>query len=116
VGTFVTSMLYMGRFVILVDEDVDVTNLKQVLWAVGTRCDPATTLQVIKGTRSSALDPRVPPEKRAAGDWTMSMAVVDACRPFVWRKQFPVVNRVGEEVRQSVRQKWADQLESWKRG
>ena len=32
---------YLGRFVIVVDEDVDVTNLEEVIWAACTRCDPA---------------------------------------------------------------------------
>ena len=32
---------YLGRFVVVVDEDVDPSNLFDVMWAMCTRCDPA---------------------------------------------------------------------------
>ena len=32
---------YLGRFVVVVDEDVDPTDLFDVMWAMCTRCDPA---------------------------------------------------------------------------
>src|SRR5207237_6697034 len=32
---------YLGRFVVVVDDDVDPTNLEEVIWAMSTRCDPA---------------------------------------------------------------------------
>ena len=34
---------YLGRFVVVVDEDVDPTDLFDVMWAMCTRCDPART-------------------------------------------------------------------------
>ena len=34
---------YANRFIIVVDDDIDVTNLEQLIWAMCTRCDPATT-------------------------------------------------------------------------
>ena len=33
---------YANRFVIVVDDDIDVSNLEQLIWAMCTRCDPAT--------------------------------------------------------------------------
>jgi len=39
---------YLGRYVIVVDEDVDVTDLDDVMWAVCTRCDPAEDMDVIR--------------------------------------------------------------------
>jgi 4-hydroxy-3-polyprenylbenzoate decarboxylase len=111
VGAFVASSTYMGRFVILVDEDVDVTNLDEVMWVVGTRCDPLTDIQVIDGMRSSALDPRVPPEKRANRNFFMSTAVIDACRPYIWRDQFPVAAKVSDDIRAAVEAKWSELFE-----
>src|SRR5215471_13844469 len=32
---------YMGRIVVVVDDDVDPSNLADVMWAVTTRCEPA---------------------------------------------------------------------------
>jgi 4-hydroxy-3-polyprenylbenzoate decarboxylase len=38
------SAAYMGKYTIVVDEDIDVTNLEEVIWAVCTRTDPDTAL------------------------------------------------------------------------
>ena len=39
---------YLGRFVVVVDEDVDPTDLFDVVWAISTRCDPALDIEVIQ--------------------------------------------------------------------
>ena len=31
---------YMGRLIVMVDDDVDPSNLADVMWAVTTRCEP----------------------------------------------------------------------------
>ena len=36
---------YLGRFVVVVDEDVDPTDLFDVMWAICTRCDPAEDIE-----------------------------------------------------------------------
>ena len=52
-----------GRYVVVVDEDIDPTNIKEVLWAMMTRVDPPTNIDIIDGCWSTPLDPRMPPEK-----------------------------------------------------
>ena len=83
---------YCGRYVIVVDDDIDVSNLEEVMWALLTRSDPATSIDIIRNAWSTPLDPRIEPERKAAGDFTNSRAVIDACRPWHWRDQFPKVN------------------------
>ncbi len=90
---------FQGRFVIVVDDDIDPSNDQDVLWAVATRCDPATAIDIIDGCWSAALDPIISPEKRARGDYTNSRAIILACRPWYWRKDFPRVNRASDERR-----------------
>src|SRR2546430_1298229 len=51
---------YLGRFVVVVDDDVDPANLNEVLWAMCTRCDPAEDIDILRRTRSGPLDPRLP--------------------------------------------------------
>ena len=91
-----------GRYVVVVDEDIDPTNLKEVLWAMMTRVDPATNIDIVNGCWSTPLDPRMPPEKRAARDYTNSRAVFYAVRPFEWRDKFPKVSRASRELREKV--------------
>jgi 4-hydroxy-3-polyprenylbenzoate decarboxylase len=82
-----------GRYVVVVDDDIDPTNLKEVLWAMETRVDPATDIQLVEKCWSTPLDPRMPPENREAQDYTNSRAVFYAVRPWAWRDKFPMVNR-----------------------
>ncbi len=99
---------YHGRFIIVVDDDIDPTNEGDVLWAVATRCDPATAIDIVRDCWSTPLDPALTPEKRAAGNFTNSRAIINACKPFHWRDQYPRVNRVSEELRAKTREKWKE--------
>ena len=55
------------------------------------------SIEIIRGAWSTPLDPRIEPERRAVGDFTNSRAVIDACRPFHWKDQFPEVNAPSPE-------------------
>jgi UbiD family decarboxylase len=91
-----------GRYVVVVDEDIDPTNLKEVLWAMMTRVDPATDIEIVDGCWSTPLDPRMPPEKKNSGDHTNSRAIFYAVRPFTWRGQYPKVSRFQKEALDDV--------------
>ena len=102
---------YAGKFVIVVDDDIDVSDLDELLWATLTRSDPATSMDIIHNAWSSTLDPRIPPEKRERGDFTNSRLIIDACRPFHWRDQFPPVNKPSAELAREARQRFGWILE-----
>jgi len=99
---------YHGRWVIVVDDDIDPTNDEEVMWAVATRCDPATAVEIIHGCWSTPLDPTIPPEQRARGDYTNSRAILLACRPYYWKDKFPKVIRSSRELRAETLKKWPD--------
>jgi 4-hydroxy-3-polyprenylbenzoate decarboxylase len=101
---------YNGRFVVVVDEDIDPSNVDDVLWAIGTRCDPATAIDIARGAWSSALDPRVDPVDKQRGNFTSGRAIIDACRPFHWKEAFPAVSTVGERLRAETEAKWGEVL------
>jgi len=44
---------YAGRWVVVVDEDIDPSNIDEVLWAMATRCNPATDIEFIHRSRST---------------------------------------------------------------
>jgi 4-hydroxy-3-polyprenylbenzoate decarboxylase len=67
-----------------------------------TRVDPATNIDIVDGCWSTPLDPRMPPDKRAARDHTNSKAIFYAVRPFAWRDRFPKTSRVSRELREKV--------------
>ena len=97
---------YAGRYVIVVDDDIDVSNLEELIWAMITRSDPATSIDIIHNAWSTPLDPRIEPERKAAGDNTNSIAIIDACRPYHWRDKFPRVNMPTLEEQRIARQKF----------
>jgi len=96
---------YLGRFVVVVDEDIDPTNLFEVLWAMCTRCDPAEDIDIIRKMWSGPLDPRIP-----RGTTWNSRAVIDACRPYEMLKDFPPVARATPELRAKIEAKFRDVL------
>jgi UbiD family decarboxylase len=83
------AAVYMGRYVVVVDDDIDIANMDDVLWAMTTRVDPARDIEIISGAYSGPLDAALPPEDRA----TSSRAIIDATRPYAWRERFaePIV-------------------------
>lgn len=102
---------YAGKYVVVVDEDVDVSNLEELIWAMITRSDPKTSIDIIAGAWSTPLDPRIPPWEKLAGNTTNSRAIIDACRPFHWKDQFPMVNAPSAEEAARARQKFGWILE-----
>jgi len=101
----------MKTYYVTVDEDIDPTHLDEVLWAMCTRVDPATAVDVIRDAWTADLDPRVSPAKREAGDLTVGRMLINACRPFSWRDQFAKTNVFSVEERNKVQTKWRDLLE-----
>jgi 4-hydroxy-3-polyprenylbenzoate decarboxylase len=103
---------YMGRFVVVVDEDIDPRDPKDVFWAMGTRCDPATGITIVPACQTSALDPRLTPEQRQKRDYTSSRAIILACKPYEWMKDFPQRSVASPELRQRTHEKWQELFSS----
>src|SRR5579872_7143649 len=73
---------YASKYIVVVDDDVDATNLDHVLWAMIMRTDPRDSIQFLQGTWDSPADPALPPSRRAMGDLTHSVAIINACKPW----------------------------------
>jgi len=97
---------YHGRFVILVDDDIDPFDLEDVLWALATRCDPETSLDVCRRIWSYKIDPRLPKHKKEVGDYTGAVAIIDACKPYHWIDEFPRTTKISEELLKATEDKW----------
>ncbi len=97
----------LGRYVIVVDEDIEPSNIHEVLWATCTRSDPEKDIDIIRRTKSNPLDPVV---RRPAKAFFNSVAIIDACKPFEWKSEFPREVRLSPGLIQSVKTKWSDLL------
>lgn len=97
---------YMGRYVIVVDEDIDPSNLEDVIWALTTRSDPENDIEIVRRCWSGPLDPIFP----EGGKGFNSRAIIDACRPYEWREQFPPVVDVDPRLKEEVIKKWGGEI------
>jgi 4-hydroxy-3-polyprenylbenzoate decarboxylase len=96
--------------VVVVDEDVDPSNLNDVMWAVTTRCEPSEQIDIVREAWSSALDPRIPEEDKRRGVTSHSKAIVDACRPFPWIDRFPQTSALTQDEARAIEAKWGKVL------
>jgi len=101
-----------GRYVVIVDEDIDPSNIKEVLWAMQTRVDPSMDIEIVEGCSSTPIDPVMSPEKRESHDHTSSRAIFYAVRPFLWRDKFPKVSRTEQDLRRKVIDKYTSVFHS----
>jgi UbiD family decarboxylase len=109
VANNVTSTI--ARYTIVVDEDIDPSNLSQVMWAVATRADPERSIQILPHCGTSSTDITVSPEEKRKWKVTpkplySSRAVIDACQPFEWKDEWYPVARISSDLRSQLLKKW----------
>jgi UbiD family decarboxylase len=96
---------HLGRYMVVVDDDIDPSNLEEVIWAIGTRSNPERDIEVMHDMYSSPLDPIYPRKGALAFG---SRAIIDACKPFDWLSDFPKVAQSSPEARKKVMEKWKE--------
>ncbi len=97
---------YMSRYSVVVDEDIDPSNLQEVMWAVATRSDPAVDIDIIQRGMGSKNDPMFVAYQYDAP--FSSKAVIDACRPWDHIAEFPPVAEASRELQDKIRAKWKE--------
>ncbi len=97
---------YYGRYVIVVDEDIDPSYDFGVIWALGNRSNPERSLDIVREMRGGLLDVGVPPGERGL----TSKALINACIPYDQLETFPRVARFDPELRKKVIDKYGDAL------
>ncbi len=98
---------YCNRWTIVVDDDIDPTNINDVIWAMSTRVDTRDSIDIIEGGWSSALDPMC---YDGDTDRRNGRIIVDACKPFRRRDSFPIVARSSKELDARIIAKWKTHL------
>ena len=98
---------YANRWTIVVDEDIDPSNINEVIWAMSTLVDLREDIDIIDGCWSTHLDPMCYDDEN---DRRNSRAVIDACRPFYRKETFPIVARSSKELDERIRSKWSKDL------
>jgi 4-hydroxy-3-polyprenylbenzoate decarboxylase len=96
---------YYTKWIVAVEEDVDPTNMDEVIWAMSTRCNPVEDIDILRNTWSTYLDPtQNPPEIRPYG----SKALINACREHKYLNVFSVRSRVTRGMYDNLSAKWSE--------
>ncbi len=96
---------YYTKWIIAVDDDVDPTDINDVLWALSTRCHPTEDVDLLRNTWSTGLDPsRFPPEMRPYG----AKMLINACKPHRHLAEFPQATLLRRGTYERVAGRWAE--------
>lgn len=101
---------YMGRIVVVVDDDVDPSNLADVMWAVTTRAEPSEDVDIVRNAWSSSLDPRISMADRDAGLTSHSKMIIDACIPFQHLADYPKTSALSIGESNAVLARWGSAI------
>ncbi len=107
-GSQCRPALRYARYTIVVDDDIDPTDMSQVLWAVGTRTMPDEDIDIVRRCVDSALDPAQ--RKGVSRFFHMSRAIIDATKPFEWFDEFPQTVDIDQNLVSRVKANWGKQL------
>ncbi len=96
---------YYTKWIIAVDEDIDPTDMDQVIWAMASRCNPIDDIDILRNTWSTWLDPtQNPPEKRPYG----SKALINACKEHRHLPVFSKRTTLRKTVYDKVAARWTE--------
>lgn len=102
-----------GHYTIVVDEDIDPSNLDDVMWAVATRVDPQRAIDITHYCRTSNVDPAVPiAEKRKTPHHFTSHAIIDACRGYEWKHEYYPIAQISPSLRDKLLKKWGAKIKA----
>ena len=96
---------YYTKWIVAVDEDIEPTDMDQVIWAMASRCNPIEDIDILRNTWSTWLDPtQNPPARRPYG----SKALINACKE---HRSIPVFSKrtmLRESVYDAVAARWQE--------
>ncbi|MCC6140755.1 MAG: UbiD family decarboxylase [Nitrospira sp.] len=93
---------YYTKWIVAVDDDVDPTDIDEVIWALSARCNPSEDIDFLRQTMSFRADPSIAPQDKPYG----SKILINACTPYRYRQQAPVRTLLRRSVYDSVAKRW----------
>jgi len=95
----------LGKFTIVVDDDIDIRDPAAVEWALGWTVQPARDVRIVDGTFPMGLDPSQPPEGFGSPPRRLSSKLgIDATR----KGRYPARSLPPKEHLDAVRAAWAE--------
>lgn len=108
---------YGGNYTVVVDSNIDPTNLHEVMWQVCMRTEPKRAIQLLEYCWASHLAIQDPSYVQKA-DYAMrkekatyiSKAIIDACMPLEWDPSWHGEVRVGADLKKRMQERFGKYL------
>ncbi|MBI4321572.1 MAG: UbiD family decarboxylase, partial [Chloroflexi bacterium] len=104
----------MGAYTVVVEEDIDPSNLEQVVWAMVTRAQPDRSIQVLPSCHVTNCSPAIRLGEKNRDDKEMPLTagrvVIDACRDYTWKEDWYPMAKVSSRLRADIEEKWQSVL------
>ena len=102
-GMWSLGQLMFSKIVLVVDDDINVHDRKQVIWAMGTRVDPERDVLIVPGTPTDTLD-----HASSLINYGSKMGI-DATKKSKgegYTRTWPDVLQMTEEIEKKVKERW----------
>ncbi len=100
----------MGAYTVVVEEDIDPSNLEEVLWAMVTRTRLDRSIHIIPDCHTNNVHPAIPPDEKMSNGrpklLTSARVIIDACRDLSWKDEWYPIARMSHELRSQIIAKW----------
>lgn len=103
------SAAYMGKWVIVVDDDVNPYDTDDVLWAICSRADPSE-IGIIRKGWASGVDP-LRPRNVPSSKYTNTRGIIFAVIPFDRKDDFPKRCDADLQAKNEVFRKFSDNMD-----
>jgi UbiD family decarboxylase len=104
----------MGSFTVVVEEDIDPSNLEQVLWAMATRARLDRQIHIMPYCHTNNVHPAIPPSEKVIDGksqlLTSARVVIDACRDISWKDDWYPIAKISPELQAEIEKRWASVL------
>jgi len=97
---------YANKVFIVVDDDVSPDDWERVVWSVIHRFNPEKSVEILKGRRSTWLDPGIEPKLKYPWPITSTL-LIDGCTPYHWEEK-PQLIELDSELVQKIRKEWKE--------
>lgn len=104
----------MGAYTVIVEDDIDPSNLEQVLWAMVTRARLDRSIHILPNCHTNNVHTAIPPAEKRTTDkpkpLTAARVVIDACRDLSWKEDWYPIARISPALRTKITEKWRSVL------
>jgi UbiD family decarboxylase len=100
----------MSKYSIIVDDDIDPSDLNQVIWAMSMRSDPAVDIDIIRNSVGCVIDPMISDDDKMSNKVFNGLAIIRAVKPFhrIQNGTFSKIAEWSPEILQAIKEKYKD--------